>query len=199
MLELSNTVIKEGVLSDHIYNSNYKKDYTANQLTLISPANTKVVIPKNVAMQIDTGDISLGGSLLINPKNENELILTTLETTTDSAKQNICIQKGDCLVKNKIYTYNLDTKVLDLLYQVPNQKVRIPYEYQILGMEGTNLVLVKHYIGTGSVCDNSWLQEADSYSYLDMTDVKAGLKSYIVPAQRIKKAQTDFNMCLKNI
>lgn len=109
----------------------------------------------------------------------------------------------DCYVNSHIYNSDIVDKRPPTIFgyirfHLETQEL-YPYEYRVLTIQNNHLILLKHYLGTSSICDNSWIQESGLYFQIDLSDAQLELVPYVVPLEKFREQQDIFQKCVKGI
>jgi len=173
----------------------YSTDYNympGSELVFLLSSNPKdrIVIPPTIATKImDNGQFLTGQFVVVNPVNARQVILSTHEDDVDGDSW-----AGDFSFINRIYSYDITTNELTLLATSEDTSHPIR-ELMAIGTQSSKVIFYAHTQGVDTCGGLFWTGSADRYTYLDMNNIGAGLRPYIVPANKIQQESSNDAGC----
>ncbi len=169
-----------------------------------SASKDRIVIPPNIATKImGSGQSLTDESAVVNPINPNQIILSTNEGDVQSPIKYVNSTVTDPSWAgyfpfiNRIYSYDLGTKELTLL-STSEDKSNPVLELIVIGTQSSRIILGAHRQGVDTCGGLLWLESADRYTYLDMNNIDAGLRPYVIPADKIEQEKSNEVGCPGN-
>lgn len=180
-----------------------------DHLVFVSPSGKKTTIPDSIWFQIDSGSAfsktgKRGGQTLtsfvmpIHPQEKNIIFLSTDEFLNETYSS----------IANRIYSYNLQTSELKEIYHEiaesnsPRDSIFSNFAriFRTVGIDGSKIiVLYDHPDNSPGPCSGIWDGPKDSMGYLELADVRGGLKSYTVPSYKVEEERIGTDKCLHEL
>lgn len=125
--------------------------------------------------------------LPVNPENKDIIFISTFELSPDRENYSI----------NRIFSYNLKTFDLIEIYQ---EEVLGTGLYTV-GVEGSKVLFVREDASSSPPsCIGLWSPyKSRKHEYLELADIKGGLKPYTVPQYRLDQDNIEYNKCIKDL
>lgn len=180
---------KPAVLAEPIVENTYQFDYGEGGPQLLIapnyPSSSEVItVPNDIAKNI---------SIALGPNNQIEDLKSVGPDPIDSNK--LIFATADRSV-NRIYSYDVPSQQLELLYTAQNTP---DIDLMELGTQGSKVIFDKHIDETSNVCYSRWDHGADSYVYVDLNDIGKGLLPFIVPPEKIAESQKSLQECMDKL
>lgn len=191
------------IQKNQIIETGFSYDYITNQYggpvsggrVIKGLSGNKVDTSEKILASIPKSESITSYLLPISPLNGNIIFLATSEDFDNSAH-----------IINKIYLANIQTGEVKEIYKEDSYKNSpmkdrgSPFA-RILRLEGTEgaklLVRFDDPDNSPGPCTRSWYHYQAWFSYLDLTDTGAGLKSYTVPSYKVDAEKQDAEACLE--
>lgn len=176
------------LLNEAIVGTTIEQDYqfTPGQRTgITSISNGNILyIEDNAINEINLSEEII--SSFYNPVLPNNSNIIFISTHGNSESE----RWDDQPKRNKIYSYNLETGDLNLIYE--EQEFHI---LRTMGIEGSKLILMVDRIDNSpGPCFAIWADWND-FKYLELSDINAGLQNYTVPSYQIEIAKEEQTEC----
>ncbi len=110
-----------------------------------------------------------------------------------STTSDLSVQPSDNV--NRIYLFDPKAATLTLLYEEKNERI-----LRLIGRDGSKLLVFADFIDKSpGPCAITWLMNNSTTPImaLELTDTKAGIQAYTVPAAQMEKAKKDELDCRK--
>lgn len=211
-----NKLVSKKVVSEKILESNSQIEIYDTKLIINNRAEDKKDKPieyenKNIKKQLDANKERLFSlNIQFLPNDKNSIIFSTVKFLGGNESD---LSQKKSLVENRLYTYNLKTKKLLKFYQESSDnntpafsKVFSVYNHRsgrhlrVEGLAGSKLLVqFDDPNNSPGPCTNDWYNYQNSFGYLELSNLKAGIKPYQVPEYKIKESKLRSENCLKDI
>jgi PBP1b-binding outer membrane lipoprotein LpoB len=183
----NNNIFVKTIITQQIYEGVYAYYEDVGGMVLVSPqGGQQYLLSHNITKQL--GFIT---GVIIDEQNSDIIFISTAST------DNSCT--------NKIYSYNLKTGDLVKFYSESAKNFNLPNSSSCLalsasGMQGSKLILLHQDSNwTGGRCTHIWSEDQNNFLYIDLAEIKKGLKKFVVPAYKVKEESQLESQCLKSI
>ncbi len=149
------------------------------RLILMSPQGQQITVPHEVADLLDTCRVS----------DHDEWITGVASNPLDPGRSLILLterypSRPGGVIGSRVYSYNLKTASLQLLYVTVVKDRDGAGEYLVpIGTQSSSLLMRTHVSGTDNVCSKAFYDPTgiDQFYSLDLARLSVGLKNYEVP------------------
>jgi len=176
-----NNILAKPINSAEINENNFEA--WGNILVSYNDSGKQVVLSRNAYQQ-------LGGSITGAVNNSEADGLIFLSATDAYAKNKL----ND--LTNRLFLYNTSNGDLTEFYS-EKAKNKI---LAVRGMQGSKLIIQSfNHDVESAVCANIWLNSANEFLFIDLANIKSGLKRFLVPKDKIDESKQWRENCIKEL
>ncbi|HLD60961.1 MAG TPA: hypothetical protein VJA27_02405 [Patescibacteria group bacterium] len=162
-----------------------KGTVTSFKYRLVFPNGKSNYVSSTVEQKLRANDqVVASFDLPVDPNDTSRIFISTYQS----------LNEGGTKVLNRVYSFNVTTNALTEIFTTETRGTVL----RTVARAGTNIIILEDGIDNSpGPCGSIWSSYPDQFVSLDMRDVAAGLKKFVVPEEKIQADREEEEWCMK--